>query len=83
MERNLLLSNLDDEKMMKKKYVKPAVHVVKSNMEPLLNGASIVDGSGKTQDNLGSDTTTGGTVGEGGYVWADAKQNSWSSIWDE
>lgn len=67
---------------MKKKYQQPLVRVQSVEGESLLNGASVVDIDGKTQDKLGSDTTTGGTAGEGGTVWGDAKPyNPWTS-WD-
>ena len=67
---------------MKKKYQRPLVRVQSVEGEPLLNGGSIVDSDGNTQDKLGSDTTTGGTEGEGGTVWGDAKPyNPWTS-WD-
>lgn len=67
---------------MKKKYQQPLVRVQIVEGEPLLNGASVVDIGGKTQDTLGSDTTSGGMVGEGGTVWGDAKPyNPWTS-WD-
>lgn len=48
-----------------------------------MNGASVVTyEKGETVDTLGSDTTTGGTEGEGGTVWGDAKPyNPWTS-WD-
>lgn len=68
---------------MKKKYVKPSIHVVITGTESLLNGGSIVDAQGNTQDQLGSDTSTGGTESGDGYVYGDAKHNSWSSSWDE
>nr|WP_293479395.1 hypothetical protein [Prevotella sp.] len=45
-------------------------------------GGSVVDKGGKTQATLGSDTTTGGSEGEDGTVWGDAKPyNPWTS-WD-
>ena len=67
---------------MKKKYQQPLVRVQSVEGEPLLNGGSIVNIDGKTQDTLGSDTTTGGQEGEGGTVWGDAKPyNPWTT-WD-
>ena len=67
---------------MKKKYQRPLIKVLSVENETLLNGGSIVDSDGNTQDKLGSDTTTGGTEGEGGTVWGDAKPyNPWTS-WD-
>ena len=67
---------------MKKKYQQPLVRVQSVEGEPLLNSGSVVDIHGKTQATLGSDTTTGGTEGEGGFVWGDAKPyNPWTS-WD-
>ena len=67
---------------MKKKYQQPLVRVQSVEGEPLLNGGSIVDRNGNTQDKLGSDTTTGGTEGEGGFVWGNAKPyNPWTT-WD-
>lgn len=67
---------------MKKKYQQPLVRVQSVEGEPLLNGGSIVDIGGKTQDNLGSDTTTGGTVDGDGFVSGDAKPyNPWTT-WD-
>lgn len=67
---------------MKKKYQQPLVRVQSVEGEPLLNGASVVDIHGKTQATLGSDTTTGGSEGEGGTVWGDAKPyNPWTT-WD-
>ena len=67
---------------MKKKYQRPLIKVLSVENEPLLNGGSIVNIDGKTQDTLGSDTTTGGQEGEGGTVWGDAKPyNPWTS-WD-
>lgn len=69
---------------MKKKYVRPRIVVVNPHVEPLLNGGSVVDYNGNYQDGLGSDTTTGGQEGDGGYVWGDAKQNdTWGTIWEE
>lgn len=67
---------------MKKKYQQPLIRVQSVEGEPLLNGGSIVNYVGETQDTLGSDTTTGGTEGEGGTVWGDAKPyNPWTT-WD-
>ena len=67
---------------MKRKYQQTRVRVQSVEGEPLLNGGSIVDSNGNTQDKLGSDTTTGGTEGEGSTVWGDAKPyNPWTS-WD-
>ncbi len=67
---------------MKKKYQRPLIKVLTVENEPLLNDGSIVDIDGKTQDKLGSDTTTGGTEGEGGFVWGNAKPyNPWTT-WD-
>lgn len=68
---------------MKKKYQQPLVRVQSVEGEPLLNGGSVVNyHPGNTQGTLGSDTTTGGTEGEGGTVWGDAKPyNPWTS-WD-
>ena len=67
---------------MKKKYQRPLIKVLSVENEPLLNGGSIVNIDGKTQDTLGSDTTTGGQEGEGGTVWGDAKPyNPWTT-WD-
>lgn len=66
---------------MKKKYQQPLIKVQSVEGEPLLNGGSIVNYGGETQDTLGSDTTTGGTE-EGGIVWGDAKPyNPWTA-WD-
>ena len=65
---------------MKKKYQQPLVRVQSVEGEPLLNGGSIVDRNGNTQDKLGS--TTGGTEDETGTVWGDAKPyNPWTT-WD-
>ena len=67
---------------MKKKYQRPLIKVLSVENEPLLNGGSIVNIDGKTQDTLGSDTTTGGQEGEGSTVWGDAKPyNPWTT-WD-
>ena len=67
---------------MKKKYQRPLIKVLSVENEPLLNGGSIVDINGNTQDKLGSDTTTGGQEGENNTVWGDAKPyNPWTS-WD-
>lgn len=67
---------------MKKKYQQPLVRVQSVEGEPLLNGGSIVDINGNTQDKLGSDTTTGGTEDATGTVWGDAKPyNPWTT-WD-
>ena len=67
---------------MKKKYQQPLVRVQSVEGEPLLNGGSIVNIKGETQGTLGSDTTTGGTEGEGGFVWGNAKPyNPWTT-WD-
>lgn len=48
-----------------------------------MNGASVVTyEKGETQATLGSDTTTGGSTGEGNTVWGDAKPyNPWTT-WD-
>ena len=56
---------------MKKKYQQPLIKVLSVEGEPLLNGGSVVNKDGDTQDTLGSDTTTGGTEGEWGTVWGD------------
>ena len=56
---------------MKKKYQQPFVKVQIVEGEPLLNGGSVVDNEGNTQDTLGSDTTTGGMEDETGTVWGD------------
>ena len=67
---------------MKKKYQRPLVRVQSVEGEPLLNGGSVVTYQGETQATLGSDTTTGGTEGEGGFVWGNAKPyNPWTT-WD-
>lgn len=67
---------------MKKKYQQPLVRVQSVEGEPLLNGGSAVTYQGETQGTLGSDTSSGGTEGEGGTVWGDAKpHNPWTS-WD-
>lgn len=67
---------------MKKKYQQPLVRVQSVEGESLLNGASVVDIDGNTQDKLGSDTTTGGTVDGDGFVSGDAKPyNPWTT-WD-
>ena len=67
---------------MKKKYQQPLVRVQSVEGEPLLNGGSIVNIDGKTQDTLGSDTTTGGQEGENNTVCGDAKPyNPWTT-WD-
>ena len=47
-----------------------------------MNGGSVVKISGETVDNLGSDTSSGGSTGENNTVWGDAKPyNPWTS-WD-
>lgn len=67
---------------MKKKYQQPLIRVQSVEGESLLNGGSVVNKNGDTQASLGSDTTTGGTEGEGGTVWGDAKPyNPWTT-WD-
>ena len=67
---------------MKKKYQQPLIKVQIVEGEPLLNGGSVVNLKGETQATLGSDTTTGGTGGEGGFVWGNAKPyNPWTT-WD-
>lgn len=67
---------------MKKKYQQPLVRVQSVEGEPLLNGGSVVNYGGETQDRLGSDTTTGGSTGEDNTVWGDAKPyNPWTT-WD-
>ncbi len=67
---------------MKKKYQQPLIRVQSVEGESLLNGGSVVNGIGETQATLGSDTTTGGSEGEDGTVWGDAKPyNPWTS-WD-
>lgn len=67
---------------MKKKYQQPLVRVQSVEGEPLLNGGSIVNIGGETQDNLGSDTTSGGTPDGDGFVSGDAKPyNPWTT-WD-
>lgn len=54
---------------MKKKYQQPLIKVQIVEGEPLLNGGSIVNHGGETQDTLGSDTTTGGKEDEPGTEW--------------
>ena len=61
---------------MKKKYQQPLIKVQSVEGEPLLNGGSIVNYGGETQDTLGSDTSSGGKEDEpgtewGGTVWGD------------
>lgn len=67
---------------MKKKYQQPLIKVQIVEGEPLLNGGSIVNKDGETQATLGSDTTSGGTAGEGGTVWGDAKPHTPWTTWD-
>lgn len=67
---------------MKKKYQRPLVRVQSVEGEPLLNGGSIVKSNGETVNKMGSDTTTGGTEGEGGFVWGDAKPYNPLTTWD-
>ena len=57
--------------IMKKKYQQPLVRVQSVEGEPLLNGGSIVNIKGETQGTLGSDTDSGGDVGEDNIVWGD------------
>lgn len=65
---------------MKKKYQQPLIKVLTVENESLLNGGSIVKSNGETVNKMGS--TTGGTEGEGGTVWGDAKPyNPWTT-WD-
>ena len=65
---------------MKKKYQRPLIKVLSVENEPLLNGGSIVKSNGETVNTMGS--TTGGTEGEGGFVWGNAKPyNPWTT-WD-
>lgn len=68
---------------MKKKYQQPLIKVLRVENESLLNGGSVVNyHPGNTQGTLGSDTSSGGSEGEGGTVWGDAKPyNPWTS-WD-
>lgn len=68
---------------MKKKYQRPLIKVLSVENESLLNGGSVVNYlPGNTQGTLGSDTSSGGSEGEGGTVWGDAKPyNPWTS-WD-
>ena len=67
---------------MKKKYQRPLIKVLSVENEPLLNGGSIVNIDGKTQDTLGSDTSSGGSADGDGTVWGDAKPyNPWTT-WD-
>ena len=54
---------------MKKKYQQPLIRVQSVEGESLLNGGSVVDKGGETQDTLGSDTTTGGMEDEPGTEW--------------
>lgn len=60
---------------MKKKYQQPLIKVQIVEGEPLLNGGSVIDYNGNTQDTLGSDTDTGGKEDETGtgrgFVWGD------------
>lgn len=67
---------------MKKKYQQPLIKVLRVENESLLNGGSVVKYHGEPSGTLGSDTSSGGTEGEGGTVWGDAKPyNPWTS-WD-
>lgn len=67
---------------MKKKYQQPLIKVQSVEGEPLLNNGSVVQYHGEPSGTLGSDNTSGGTEGEGGTVWGDAKPyNPWTS-WD-
>lgn len=65
---------------MKKKYQQPLIRVQSVEGEPLLNNGSVVQYHGETVNKMGS--TTGGTEGEGGFVWGNAKPyNPWTT-WD-
>lgn len=67
---------------MKKIYQQPLAWVQSVEGESLLNGGSIVDGSGNQKDTLGSDNTSGGSADGDGTVWGDAKPcNPWTA-WD-
>ena len=67
---------------MKKKYYQPLIKVQIVEGEPLLNGGSVVNYGGNTQDTLGSDNSSGGTEGEDGTVWGDAKPYTPWTTWD-
>ena len=67
---------------MKKKYQRPLIKVQIVEGEPLLNGGSVVNYFGNTQDRLDSDNSSGGSADENGTVWGDAKPyNPWTT-WD-
>lgn len=67
---------------MKKIYLLPQTRVQALQTEPLLNGASIVDGGGTTEDKLGSDNNTGGSGDGSGTIWGDAKPHNPWTAWD-
>ncbi len=67
---------------MKKIYILPLTKVQTLQAEPLLNGASIVDGGGNKKDELGSDNKTGGSGDGSGTIWGDAKPHDPWTAWD-
>jgi len=64
--------------MEKKTYVNPTTELIEISTleayrESLMNTGSVFGGNGSQEDNIGSGTG-GGSEGDGGFVWGDAKQ---------
>lgn len=68
---------------MRRKYIAPSTELIKTHTEHLLNQGSVVDQKGNNQACLGSDTESGGDVGENNTVWGDAKHNDIWTYWEE
>lgn len=56
---------------MKKTYIKPETKVYELFTETLLNTGSISNGSNMHYDGLEDEDNSGGSEGEGGFIWGD------------
>lgn len=74
--------------MEKKTYVNPTTELIEISTleaykESLMNTGSVFGGNGSQEDNIGSGTG-GGTAGNDGFVWGDARAfDSSFSLWED
>ena len=64
-----------------RQYIKPAIKVIETMSETILNSGSVSDGkeSIETIPSGGS----GGTEGEGGYIWGESKGHNSIINWED
>lgn len=64
-----------------RQYIKPAIKVIETMSETILNSGSVSDGT----DSLESIPSggSGGTEGEGGYIWGESKGHNSIINWED